>query len=100
MDHSIAGIICSAFITIVAILAFFTNFFDNFSFRKSYSQTEEDKVEMIDSVERAQAFATLIEKLTNSYPDAKKFKVEASYEYKETITDEALCPVVSIEIER
>lgn len=59
--------------------------------------------ESAESIDRLSAATRLIENLRNTYPDAKKFQVDISFEWQETDTfsDGAeLCPVVNINIER
>lgn len=97
--------IFSALVIALFIIVFFTDIPEAIASKISgnIDRTEEDEEEMIESAERAQVFATMIEQLTKSYPDAKKFKVTASYEFQESNdynVDNELCPVVEIDIER
>jgi hypothetical protein len=54
------------------------------------------------SAQRMAAVAELVGKLKDSYPDAKKLKVDIDFEWQEAdqTYDVELCPRVRIEIER
>jgi hypothetical protein len=64
------------------------------------SETDE-----MESIQRLDAVYKIIKEIRNSYPDAKRVKLDITFEWQETEDaygedNVELCPVVSIEIER
>lgn len=55
------------------------------------------------SVERMEAVTALVEKIRQTYPDAKKLSLRVEFEWQTPVDadlDSELCPTVKIDIER